>query len=77
MPPKVNAQIVSIMVKFNYFDCLITYKCFFPNTLLVLIMSQSIEILVLVVLQLFQSCPEVVLKVYVAYSKISRKFPFS
>ena len=28
-------------------------------------MSQSIEILVLVVLQLFQICPEVVLKVYV------------
>ena len=56
-------------------DCFITYRCFFLDALLVLKMSQSNERLVLFVLQLSQTCPEVVLKVEVAYSRISRKFP--
>ena len=55
-------------------DCLITYRCFFPNALLVPNMSQSIQKPVLVVLPLSQTCVEVVLN---PYSKIFRKFPFS
>ena len=55
-------------------DYLITYGCFFLHALIVTNMSQSIERLVFVVLQLSQTCPEVVLKVQVGYYRILRIF---